>query len=45
MAEQYKVFSQATKVGIGADGVIVMEAASGRGGANYWRGVFDRLRG
>ena len=44
MAEQYKVFSQATKVGIAADGVIVLEGSSGGGGATYWRDIFERLK-
>ena len=45
MAEQYQVFSQATKVGIAADGVIVIEGGSGGGGAAYWRDFFEQIRG
>ncbi len=44
LARDYRVFQQSSKVGIGADGVIVLSEGYGRGGSSYWRGVLDRLR-
>ncbi len=45
LARDYRVFQQSSKVGIGADGVIILSQGYGSGGSNYWRGVLDQLRG
>ena len=45
LARDYRVFQQSSKVGIGADGVIILSQGYGSGGSSYWRGVLDQLRG
>ena len=45
IARQYRVFQQSSKVGIGADGVIVRREGYGNSGGAFWRGFLDQLRG
>ncbi len=45
LAAQYQVFSQSSKVGIGADGAITLHSGYSRGGDAYWRELLDGLRG
>jgi hypothetical protein len=43
MLRDLEVFSQSTKIGIDANGVIVYRAGYGRGGPAEWREVFQKL--
>ena len=45
IARQYRIFQQSSKVGIGADGVIVRHEGYGNSGAAFWRNFLDQLKG
>ena len=45
LARQYRIVQQSSKVGIGANGVIVRRDGYGNSDAAFWRNFLDQLRG